>query len=138
MIDCYVNQVHAMRRKIQFGICTFDEIEICKKLVIGAFILKITGFAAIKVLVLILFWLRLGTQLLACGIQDSTRRQMKITYTWQVAHMFCWVYYKDFYDRLCWRYVGKSVVSYNIEIDNNRRKETNLVIKDLKQISLQI
>jgi hypothetical protein len=46
--------------------------------------------------------------------------------------MFCWVYYKDFYDRLCWRYVGKSVVSYNIEIDNNKRKETNLVVKDLK------
>lgn len=64
---------------------------------------------------------------------------LRISYTWQVTHMFCWVHYKDFYDRLCWRYVGKSDVNYSIRIDNNRRrvmefeKEANvLIVEDLK------
>jgi hypothetical protein len=49
MIDCYVSQMCAMRRKIQSCIFIFDEIEFCKELIIGVFILRIISFVTIKV-----------------------------------------------------------------------------------------
>jgi hypothetical protein len=60
-----------------------------------------------------------------------------------VVHLLCWIYFKDFYGRLCWRYVGKSDINYSIRIDNNRNKvvdskkeEEIPAVEDLKQIKL--
>jgi hypothetical protein len=66
---------------------------------------------------------------------------MRIAYTCQTAHLLCWVYFRDFYRRMCWRYVGTSYINYSIKIDNNRRRvidfkkeEKNSIAEDLKQI----
>jgi hypothetical protein len=49
------------------------------------------------------------------------------------------MYVKDFYGRLCWRYVGRNDANYSIRIDNNRKitvdskKEEEVpTIEDLK------
>ncbi len=64
---------------------------------------------------------------------------MKISQTRQAMHSLCWIYFKDFYGRLCWRYVGRNDINNNIRIDNNRKKvvdsekeEKILAIEDLK------
>jgi hypothetical protein len=68
---------------------------------------------------------------------------LRISHTWQATHVLCWMYVREFYGRLCWRYVGWSDANYNIKIDNNRKKtmdfeseEEVLTTKDLKQIIL--
>jgi hypothetical protein len=68
---------------------------------------------------------------------------LRTSYTRQVVHMLYYVYFKDFYDRLCGRYVGRSDINHSIKIDNNKRRAVNskkgkevLAIEDLKQISL--
>jgi len=68
---------------------------------------------------------------------------LKISHIGQATHLLCWIYSKDFYGRLCWRYVGRSDANYNIKIDNNKTKiidfdkeEEVLVAKDLKHINL--
>jgi hypothetical protein len=138
-----------MRRRIQPSISTFDEIEFCKEPVIGAFILRIIGFVTTKVVSFHLALAKVGDISINMRhlrfhtqVNDSLNIRDRILWTsntWQVAHIFCWVYYKDFNDRLCWRYVGKSDVSYSIRIDNNRRrvmefeKEIDvLAVEDLK------
>jgi hypothetical protein len=32
------------------------------------------------------------------------------------------MYVRDFFGRLCWRYVGRSDTNYGIKIDNNRKR----------------
>jgi hypothetical protein len=68
---------------------------------------------------------------------------LKISHIGQAAHLLCWIYSKDFYNKLCWRYVGRSDANYNIKIDNNKRKVVDsnkekevLSTKDLKHINL--
>ncbi len=59
------------------------------------------------------------------GIDDKIKigdHILRISHTWQATHLLCWMYVRDFYGRLCWRYVGRSDVNYNIRIDNNRKK----------------
>jgi hypothetical protein len=70
---------------------------------------------------------------------------LRIAHTSQFAHLLCWIHSKDFYGRLCWRYVGRSDMNYNIMIENNKKRaidsekeEEILVVKDLKQISFRI
>ncbi len=53
------------------------------------------------------------------------------------------MYFKDFYDRLCGRYVGRSDINYSIKIDNNKRRVVDFkkgkevpTVENLKQISL--
>jgi hypothetical protein len=63
---------------------------------------------------------------------------LRISHIGQVTHLLCWMYVKDFYGRLCWRYVGRDDTNYNIRIDNNRKrtidskKEEVPAIEDLK------
>jgi hypothetical protein len=33
---------------------------------------------------------------------------LRITHINQVAHLLCWIYSRDFYGKLCWRYVRKN------------------------------
>jgi hypothetical protein len=68
---------------------------------------------------------------------------LKISHIGQATHLLCWIYFKEFYGRLCWRYVGKSDANHDIKIDNNMRKiidskkeEEVLAVKDLKHINL--
>ncbi len=70
---------------------------------------------------------------------------LRISYTKQVVHMLCQVYFKDFYERLCGRYVGRSGINYSVKIDNNKRRVVDSkkgkevpTVENLKQISLQI
>jgi len=37
-------------------------------------------------------------------------------------HSLCWICLKDFYGRLCWRYVARNDINNIIRIDNNRKK----------------
>jgi hypothetical protein len=53
------------------------------------------------------------------------------------------VYFKDFYERLCGRYVGRSGINYSVKIDNNKRRVVDSkkgkevpTVENLKQISL--
>ncbi len=53
------------------------------------------------------------------------------------------MYLKDFYDRLCGRYVGRNDINYSIRIDNNKKRVVDSkngkevhAVKDLKQINL--
>ncbi len=62
---------------------------------------------------------------------------MRIVYTSQTTHLLCWVYFRDFYGKMCWR----SDNNYNIKIDNNRRRAVDskkekdiLIIENLKKI----
>jgi hypothetical protein len=54
---------------------------------------------------------------------------LKISHISQATHLLCWIYSKDLYGRLCWRYVGRSDANYNIKIDNNKRKKKTLIRK---------
>ncbi len=58
-------------------------------------------------------------------------------------HSLCWICLKDFYGRLCWRYVARNDINNIIRIDNNRKKVVDSekekekpAIVDLKQIKL--
>jgi hypothetical protein len=49
------------------------------------------------------------------------------------------MYVRDFYGRLCWRYVKRSDANYSIRIDNNRKRAVDFkkeeevpTIEDLK------
>lgn len=98
-------------------------------------------------------WIPLDLTILRCcaqfyrpKINDMVKvgdRILKISHIGQAAHLLCWIYSKDFYSKLCWRYVGKSDANYNIKIDNNKRKvidfnkeEEVISAKDLKHINL--
>jgi len=48
---------------------------------------------------------------------------LKISHIGQATHLLCWIYFKEFYGRLCWRYVGRSDASHDIKIDNNMKKK---------------
>ncbi len=63
------------------------------------------------------------------GIKEKTKflgligdRILGISHTRQATHLLCWMYVRDFYGRLCWRYVGRSDANYSIRIDNNRKR----------------
>jgi hypothetical protein len=49
-------------------------------------------------------------------------RSLKISHTRQATHMLCWMYVRDFYGKLCWRYVGRSDADYSIKIDNKIKR----------------
>ncbi len=50
-----------------------------------------------------------------------------------------WIYSKDFYGKLCWKFVGRNDMKCNIKIENNKkraidseRKEEIPTVEDLK------
>lgn len=77
-------------------------------------------------------WIPLDLTILGCcaqfyrpKINDKVKigdHILKISHIGQAAHLLCWIYSKDLYIKLCWRYVGRSDANYNIKIDNNKRK----------------
>jgi hypothetical protein len=98
-------------------------------------------------------WIPLDITILECcaqfymlEIDDRIKTRgciLRISHIRQVMHLLSWMYVRDFYGRLCWKYIGRNDANYSIKIDNKRKRvvdfkkeEDVLAIEDLKQIIL--